>query len=93
VGLLAETRHKSLPQLAKTVQLNPQAFHHFLAHAEWSVADVRAQRLALLRQALGDQPFILSMDESGKRKQGHTTDDIARSTAAICTHWPTASSR
>ena len=77
VGLLAETRHKSLPQLAKTVHLNPQAFHHFLANAEWSVADVRAQRLQLLRQALGDQPFILCIDETGDRKKGHTTDYIA----------------
>jgi len=77
LGLLAETRHKSLPQLGKTVHTNPQALHHFLAQADWSVEQVRAQRLKLLRQALGDQSFILCIDETGDRKKGHTTDYIA----------------
>ncbi len=77
VGLLAETRHKSLPRLGKTVHMDPQALHHFLAKADWSVEQVRAQRLKLLRQALGDQPFMLCIDETGDRKKGHTTDYIA----------------
>jgi SRSO17 transposase len=38
LGLLAETRHKSLPQLGKTIHLDPQALHHFLAKADWSIA-------------------------------------------------------
>src|SRR5262249_62432087 len=53
LGLLAETRHKSLPQLGKTVHTDPQALHHLLAKADWSVEDLRTQRLDLLRQALG----------------------------------------
>ena len=77
MGLLAETRHKSLPQLGKTVQANPQALHHFLAKADWSVEDCRAKRLQLLHQALGDTPFILCLDETGDRKKGHTTDYAA----------------
>jgi SRSO17 transposase len=77
LGLLAETRHKSLPRLGKTVHADPQALHHFLAKASWSVDDLRAKRLDLLRQALGETPFILCLDETGDRKKGHTTDYVA----------------
>ena len=77
LGLLAETRRKSLPQLGTTVHVDPQAVHHFLAHADWSVEALRRQRLALLRQALGETPFILCLDETGDRKKGHTTDYAA----------------
>ncbi len=77
VGLLAETRHKSLPRLGKTIHLDSQALRHFLVKADWSVESVRAQRLTLLRHALGDQPFILCLDQTGDRKRGHTTDYIA----------------
>jgi SRSO17 transposase len=78
LGLLAEIRHKSLPRLGKTVHADPQALHHFLANAEWSVEALRTQRLELLRQALGDTPFILCLDETGDRKKGHTTDYVAQ---------------
>jgi len=77
LGLLAETRHKSLPQLGKTVHADPQALHHLLAKASWSVEEVRAQRLELLQQALGETPFILCIDETGDRKKGHTTDYVS----------------
>src|SRR5260370_22804337 len=56
LGLLAETRRKSLPRLGKTVHADPQALHHFLANAEWSAEAVRTQRLELLRQGLGAPP-------------------------------------
>jgi SRSO17 transposase len=77
LGLLAETRRKSLPRLGKAVHADPQALHHFLAHAEWSVEALRKRRLELLRQSLGDTPFILCLDETGDRKKGHTTDYVA----------------
>ena len=77
LGLLAETRRKSLPQLGKTVHVDPQALHHFLAHADWSVEALRRTRLALLRQALGTTPFVLCLDETGDRKKGQTTDYAA----------------
>jgi SRSO17 transposase len=76
LGLLAETRRKSLPRLSKFVHLDPQALHHFLANAEWSVDAVRQRRLELLRQALGQTPFILCIDETGDRKKGHSTDYV-----------------
>jgi SRSO17 transposase len=77
LGLVAETRRKSLPRLGKAVHADPQALHHFLANAEWSVEAVRSKRLDLLRQALGTTPFILCIDETGDRKKGHTTDYVA----------------
>jgi SRSO17 transposase len=77
LGLLAETRHKSLPRLGKTVHVDPQALHHFLANADWSVEALRRRRLELLRQALGETPFILCLDETGDRKKGHTTEYAA----------------
>jgi SRSO17 transposase len=77
LGLLAETRRKSLPRLGTTVHVDPQALHHFLAHADWSVEALRRQRLEVLRQALDTTPFILCIDETGDRKKGHTTDYAA----------------
>ena len=77
LGLLAETRRKSLPRLGRTVHVDPLALHHFLAHAEWSVAAVRTKRLELLRQALGTTSCVLCLDETGDRKKGHTTDYVA----------------
>lgn len=77
LGLLAETKRKSLPRLAKAVQADHQALHHFLANAEWSVEAVRAKRLELLQQAVGEQPLIVCLDETGDRKKGHTTDYAA----------------
>src|SRR5258707_8842205 len=77
LGLLAQTRRKSLPRLGKTVHVDPQALHHVLAHADWSGEALRLQRLALLHQALGTTPCILCVDETGDRKKGHTTDYAA----------------
>src|SRR5260370_13314587 len=78
LGLLAETRRKSLPRLGKTVHVDPQALHHVLAHADWSVEALRLQRLALLHQALGTTPCILLVDQAGDRTQVHTPDYAPR---------------
>jgi SRSO17 transposase len=42
LGMLAETKRKSLPRLAKTVKGDHQALHHFLANDERSVAELHA---------------------------------------------------
>ncbi len=34
LGLVAETKRKSLPRLAQTTKADSQAFHHFLANAD-----------------------------------------------------------
>jgi SRSO17 transposase len=77
LGLVAETKRKSLPRLAQTAKADPQAFQHFLAEAEWSVEEPRARRLELTRQALRERPFILGIDETGDRQKGKTTDYAA----------------
>src|SRR5690242_16011833 len=60
LGLTAETKRKSLPRLAQTAKADPQALHHFLAKADWSVEALRAVRLELTRQALRERPFLRS---------------------------------
>jgi SRSO17 transposase len=77
VGMLSEIKRKSLPAIAKVVDGDAQALHHFLAYAPWSVDAVRARRLELLRQALDGRPFVLCIDETGDEKKGHTTAYVA----------------
>jgi SRSO17 transposase len=77
VGMLAEIKRKTLPAIAKAVGAEAQGLHHFVANAPWSVQELRAKRLALVRQALAGRPFILCMDETGDRKKGHTTDYVS----------------
>jgi SRSO17 transposase len=77
LGMLAETKRKSLPRLAKTVQGEHQALHHFLANAEWPLEELRAIRLRLSRQALAGRAFMLCIDETGDPKKGQTTDYVA----------------
>src|SRR5258708_20400373 len=57
LGLVARTKRKSLPRLPQATKADPQAFHHLLAKADWSVAPVRAVRLELTRQALRPPPL------------------------------------
>ncbi|MGO8951667.1 MAG: transposase [Ktedonobacterales bacterium] len=76
LGLVAETMRKSLPRLAKTVQGEQQVLHHFLAHAEWSVEQMRGIRLVLLQHALAGR-HLCCIDEMGDRKKGKTTDYVA----------------
>ena len=66
-GLVAETKRKSLPRLGQTTKVYPQALHHFLAKADWSVEALRTVRLELTRQALRERAFILCIDETGNR--------------------------
>jgi SRSO17 transposase len=55
-----------------------QALHHFIAHAAWSLDDLRAKRLELTKAALRERPFVLIIDETGDLKKGKTTDYVAR---------------
>jgi SRSO17 transposase len=78
IGMLSEIKRKTLPAIAKaTGESDPQAFHHFVAYAPWSVEQVRERRLSLLKQVLAGRAFILCIDETGDRKKGKTTDYVA----------------
>lgn len=77
LGMVAETKRKSLPRLAKTVHANPQALHHFLANADWSIEELRAMRLRLTREALAGRRIIVCIDETGDPQKGQTTDYVA----------------
>jgi SRSO17 transposase len=79
VGLISEMPRKSLPAIAKAVGLpHGQALHHVLADSPWNGAAFRQRRLAIVNTALRGRPFTLCIDETGDKKQGHTTDDVAR---------------
>ncbi len=79
IGLISEIPRKSLPAIAKVVGENDsQGLHHFVAEGNWRVDGLRELRLALLKQALGERPFALCIDETGDVKKGSTTDYTAR---------------
>jgi SRSO17 transposase len=63
-----------LPAIAKAGDGEAQALHPY---APWSVEAVRTRRQELLAQALCGRAFVLCIDETGDRKQGYTTDDVA----------------
>lgn len=79
VGMLAEIKRKTLPAIAKaTGESDPQALHHVVASALWSVEKLRERRLTRLKQALAGRVFTLCLDETGDRKKGKTTDYVSR---------------
>src|SRR5260221_12119044 len=66
LGLVAETKRKSLPRLAQATKADPQAFHHFLAKSDGSKEGVRAIRLDQTRPGLRERRFILCIDPAGR---------------------------
>jgi SRSO17 transposase len=71
VGMLSDIKRKTLPALAKVAgDLDPQALHHCVAKAPWSIEELRTGRLTLLRQAEAFRSFVLCIDETGDRKKG-----------------------
>jgi SRSO17 transposase len=66
--MLSDIKRKTVPAIAKVAgDLDPQALHHFVANAPWSVEELRTRRLTLLRQALAGRSFVLCIDETGDR--------------------------
>jgi SRSO17 transposase len=78
VGLLSDTARKSLPAIGRVAGADPQALHHFLAHADWDVGALRQRRLQLTRDALRGRSFVLCIDETGDQKYGTATDYVSR---------------
>jgi SRSO17 transposase len=79
IGMLSDIKRKTIPAIAKVGggDLDPQALHHFVAKAPWSVEELCTRRLSLLRQALAGRAFVLCIDEAGDRKKCHSTDYVA----------------
>jgi SRSO17 transposase len=79
VGILSPLPRKTLPELAKLTGFKDgQSLHHFLRDGVWSIEQVRAMRLHLIRQQIGTQPITLCLDETGDVKKGSTTDYVAK---------------
>lgn len=78
-GIVSPIKRKSLPEIAKVVGVSSaQSLHHFLAKSPWSVAELKARRLALTLEALKEQKITVVIDETGDRKKGTKTDYVAR---------------
>lgn len=79
VGMLSSIPRKSLPEIAKLVGIRDgQSLHHFLRDALWSVEQVRATRLSLIRQAIASRGIVVCIDETGDAKKGEATDYVAK---------------
>jgi SRSO17 transposase len=85
--LLPSERHKTLTGLTNTepvvgAQLpRAQRLQWFLSESDWSEREVQAERLRLLRQDPATAPTaqgVLVIDETGDRKDGHSTAHVSR---------------
>lgn len=78
VGLISDVARKSLPAIGRRTGAHPQALHHFIANADWDVAQLRQRRLQFTQTALRGRPFVLCLDETGDQKYGTVTDYVSR---------------
>jgi len=79
VGLISDIKRKTLPAIAKVVGLeNEQSLHHFLTESPWKAKDLKQQRLEIILRVLSGRSIILIIDDTGDKKQGHTTDYVKR---------------
>jgi len=79
VGMISDTKRKSLPAIAKVVGLsNEQGLLHFLTESPWKALNLRKARLELILSVLQGQEISLIIDETGDRKKGNSTDYVKR---------------
>ncbi len=79
VGMISDTKRKSLPAIAKVVGLrNEQGLLHFLSESPWNASDLREKRLKLILFVLQGREISLIIDETGDRKKGDATDYVSR---------------
>src|SRR5713226_7580611 len=85
--LLPSERHKTLTGLTNTepvvgAQLaRAQRLQWFLSESDWDERKVQAERLGLLREDAATAPTaqgVLVIDETGDRKDGHSTAHVSR---------------
>jgi SRSO17 transposase len=79
LGLLAELPRKTLPAMARVVGLDDEpSWHHVLATSPWAITPLRDKRLQLVKHIVRGRPLTLCIDETGDKKKGKTTADVAR---------------
>lgn len=79
VGMISDTKRKSLPAIAKVVGLsNEQGLLHFLTESPWNALNLRKARLELILSVLQGQEISLIIDQTGDRKKGDSTDYVKR---------------
>lgn len=79
MGMITFVKRKSLRAIAKVVGLeNEQSLHHFLTNSPWDINACQQLRLSLILEMLQGEPLILIIDETGDKKKGETTEQVAR---------------
>jgi SRSO17 transposase len=77
LGILSENKRKTLPEIAKTMELkDSQTLHHFLRDALWDIKQLREIRLWLTKMFISEREIILCIDETGDQKKGKSTDYV-----------------
>src|SRR5712691_3564379 len=85
--LLPSERHKTLTGLVKSEPVvgahlaRAQKLQWFLSESTWEEREVQAERLILLREDPATAPTsdgVLVIDETGDRKDGHSTAHVGR---------------
>lgn len=85
--LLPSERHKTLTALTNTEPMvgaqlaRAQRLQWFLSESDWDEREVQAERLRLLREESSTAPTaqgVLVIDETGDRKDGHSTAHVSR---------------
>ncbi len=85
--LLPSERHKTLTGLTNTEPVvgaqvaRAQRLQWFLSESDWSEREVQTERLRLLREDAATAPTaqgVLVIDETGDRKDGHSTAHVSR---------------
>ena len=85
--MLPSERHKTLTGLTNTEPVvgaqvaRAQRLQWFLSESDWSEREVQTERLRLLREDAATAPTaqgVLVIDETGDRKDGHSTAHVSR---------------
>lgn len=70
LGMISELKRKSLPAIAKAINLdNAQALHHFLSESPWSAEELKERRIKVLLKALDGAKFTLVIDFHRRQKE------------------------
>lgn len=78
LGLISEIKRKSLPAIAKAVEVDEQGLHHCLSESPWQASQLRQTRLQLILELVKGQAVTLLIDETGDCKKGSSTDYVKR---------------
>ena len=70
VGLISNIKRKSLPEIARIVDIeNAQGLHHFLSQSPWKAEKLEERRLEIVLNILEGREIDIIIDETGDKKK------------------------